>query len=171
MDTTQYKDVYVFCEQREGAVQSVAVELLGKARELADTLNEKVVAILLGKNITDKAQSLIAAGAENAVHLGHLLKDLLLVALAQAAGDQDLAHQTGLLQPGGLQNVVDGFRSRRIDEAAGVDDHHIGVHQLGFHTVARLLDPIHHPLAVHLVLGAAQGNKTNFSHLIFLFKF
>ena len=24
MDTTQYKDVYVFCEQREGVVQSVA---------------------------------------------------------------------------------------------------------------------------------------------------
>ena len=64
MDTTQYKDVYVFCEQREGVIQSVALELLGKARELADTLNEKVVAILLGKDIKAKAQDLIAAGAD-----------------------------------------------------------------------------------------------------------
>lgn len=64
MDTTQYKDVYVFAEQRDGQIQNVALELLGKARELADTLNEKVVAILLGKGIKDQAQSLIAAGAD-----------------------------------------------------------------------------------------------------------
>lgn len=64
MDTTQYKDVYVFAEQRDGAVQNVALELLGKARELADTLEEKVVAILLGKGIKGQAQNLIAAGAD-----------------------------------------------------------------------------------------------------------
>ncbi|MCQ2297033.1 MAG: electron transfer flavoprotein subunit alpha/FixB family protein [Bacteroidales bacterium] len=64
MDTTQYKDVYVFAEQRDGKIQNVALELLGKARELADTLNEKVVAIFLGKGIKDQAQSLIAAGAD-----------------------------------------------------------------------------------------------------------
>ena len=42
MDISQYKDVYVFVEQRDGAVQSVGLELLGKARQLADTLNEKM---------------------------------------------------------------------------------------------------------------------------------
>ena len=41
-DKSQYKDVYVFVEQREGVIQKVAIELLGKARELADSLNEKV---------------------------------------------------------------------------------------------------------------------------------
>ena len=76
MDTTQYKDVYVFCEQREGVIQSVALELLGKARELADTLKENVVAILLGKNITNKAQDLIAAGADKVLVVDNdLLKD------------------------------------------------------------------------------------------------
>ena len=64
MDTTQYKDVYVFVEQRDGQVQKVAIELLGKARELADSLNEKVVAVLLGYEIADKAQELIAYGAD-----------------------------------------------------------------------------------------------------------
>ena len=48
MDKSQYKDVCVFVEQREGIIQKVALELLGKARELADTLNEKVIALLLG---------------------------------------------------------------------------------------------------------------------------
>lgn len=64
MNKSQYKDVYVFVEQRDGVIQKVAIELLGKARELADTLNEKVVAMLLGYEITDKAQELIAYGAD-----------------------------------------------------------------------------------------------------------
>ena len=48
MDKAQYKNVYVFVEQREGVIQNVGLELLGKARELADALNEKVYAMLLG---------------------------------------------------------------------------------------------------------------------------
>ena len=64
MDISQYKDVYVFAEQRDGVIQNVAFELLGKARDLADTLGEKVVAILLGCGIKDKAQQLIASGAD-----------------------------------------------------------------------------------------------------------
>lgn len=65
MDKTQYKDVYVFAEQREGVIQNVAFELLGKARELADRLNQKVVAILAGSGIKEKAKELIAYGADS----------------------------------------------------------------------------------------------------------
>lgn len=64
MDKSQYKDVYVFVEQREGVIQKVAIELLGKARELADHLNEEVVALLLGYGVADQAQELIAYGAD-----------------------------------------------------------------------------------------------------------
>ena len=64
MDKSQYKDVYVFVEQREGVIQKVAIELLGKARELADSLNEKVVAVLLGYQVASQAQELIAYGAD-----------------------------------------------------------------------------------------------------------
>lgn len=64
MDKSQYKDVYVFVEQRDGVIQKVAVELLGKARELADHLNEKVVALLLGYEVAGQAQELIAYGAD-----------------------------------------------------------------------------------------------------------
>ncbi|MDL2296717.1 electron transfer flavoprotein subunit alpha/FixB family protein [Bacteroidales bacterium OttesenSCG-928-C03] len=64
MDKTQYKDIYVFIEQREGVIQNVALELLHKARELADTLNEKVVAMFLGHQIANQAQELIAYGAD-----------------------------------------------------------------------------------------------------------
>lgn len=64
MDKTEYKNVYVFIEQREGIIQNVAVELLGKAVELAGALNEKVCALLLGHRISGKAQDLIAYGAD-----------------------------------------------------------------------------------------------------------
>lgn len=65
MDKSQYKDVYVFVEQREGVIQPVAFELLGKARELADQLSQNVVAILAGYGIAEKAPELIAYGADS----------------------------------------------------------------------------------------------------------
>ena len=64
LDKSIYKDVYVFVEQRENKIQSVGIELLSKARELADELGEKVVAVLLGHNIESKANNLIAYGAD-----------------------------------------------------------------------------------------------------------
>ncbi|MBQ0016878.1 MAG: electron transfer flavoprotein subunit alpha/FixB family protein [Bacteroidales bacterium] len=64
MNLSEYKDVYVFAEQRDGKVQNVALELLGKARELADATGEKVVAMLLGYGVKGEAQGLIAAGAD-----------------------------------------------------------------------------------------------------------
>ena len=78
MNLSEYKDVYVFAEQREGKLQNVALELLGKARELADANNEKVVAMLLGKDITPLAQTLIAHGADKVMVVDHdLLKDYM----------------------------------------------------------------------------------------------
>lgn len=69
MDKTLYKDVYVFVEQREGKVQGVALELLGRAHELAATLNQQVVAVFLGHHIADQAQNLIAWGADKVLCL------------------------------------------------------------------------------------------------------
>ena len=58
------KNIWVFCEQRDGELQSVALELIGVARELAEKTGEKVAALLLGHNIKSKAQELIAYGAD-----------------------------------------------------------------------------------------------------------
>ena len=58
------KNIWVFCEQRDGALQSVALELLGVARELAGVTGEKVGALLLGHNVADRAADLIAHGAD-----------------------------------------------------------------------------------------------------------
>ena len=61
------KNVFVFCEQRDGEIQKVAFELVGKARELADALGQEVVAVLAGSNIEGKAASLIAHGADKVI--------------------------------------------------------------------------------------------------------
>lgn len=64
MEISAYKGVFVFVEQRKGEIQNVSLELIGKARDLAEALNDKVYAILLGNNIKDKANKLIAHGAD-----------------------------------------------------------------------------------------------------------
>ncbi|MFA5388429.1 MAG: electron transfer flavoprotein subunit alpha [Candidatus Omnitrophota bacterium] len=64
----EYKDVWVFCEQKKGVVQSVAYELLGRGRELADTLGVELCGVLLGENIREEAQKVIHRGA-NKVYL------------------------------------------------------------------------------------------------------
>lgn len=60
----EYKNIFVFVEQRQGKIQNVGLELLGKARELADNLNQEVYAMLLGDNVSALAQELIAFGAD-----------------------------------------------------------------------------------------------------------
>ena len=87
MELKDYKNVFVFAEQREGVIQSVAFELLGKARDLADTLGEKVVAMLLGCGIQDQAQSLIEMGADEVIVVdAPELKDYLSEQYSQAVG-------------------------------------------------------------------------------------
>ena len=61
------KDIYVFAEQRDGNIQKVALELIGKGRELAADLDQKVIAVLLGCDIKDKADQLIAGGADKVI--------------------------------------------------------------------------------------------------------
>ncbi|MCI8342536.1 MAG: electron transfer flavoprotein subunit alpha/FixB family protein [Firmicutes bacterium] len=65
------KDVYVFVEQRDGEIQKVGIELIGKAKDLAADLGQKVVAILLGSKIKDKAELLIQHGADEVVIVDH----------------------------------------------------------------------------------------------------
>lgn len=59
--------VMVFVEQRSGELQNVSLELLGKGRELADKINSKLSAVLLGHNIEDLSEELIQYGADEVV--------------------------------------------------------------------------------------------------------
>ena len=61
------KNVYVFAEQRDGVIQKVAYELIGKARELADALGQEVVAVVLGDGIQAAAAELFKFGADQVI--------------------------------------------------------------------------------------------------------
>ncbi len=69
-----FRNVWVFAEQRDGALTKVSHQLMGKARELADTLGAKAEAVLLGDKVEPLAQELIADGADTV----YLLEDPLL---------------------------------------------------------------------------------------------
>lgn len=68
MNISEYKGVYVFIEQRDGEIQKVSLELLGKARDLADKLEDKVTAVILGQNIKEDLNELIYYGADNVLY-------------------------------------------------------------------------------------------------------
>ncbi|MDD5440118.1 MAG: electron transfer flavoprotein subunit alpha [Candidatus Omnitrophica bacterium] len=64
VDINEYKDVWVFCEQKKGVIQSIAHELLGEGRKLADKLGVKLCAVLLGEGFQPKVKDLYARGAD-----------------------------------------------------------------------------------------------------------
>ncbi|MDD3988151.1 MAG: 4Fe-4S binding protein, partial [Candidatus Omnitrophica bacterium] len=64
-DIKDYKGIWVFLEQKNGKVQSVSYELLGKAQELAKKLNCQVSGVLIGNKMEDQLDELIFCGADN----------------------------------------------------------------------------------------------------------
>ena len=66
---SEYKNVLVVCEQRDGNLQSVSLELIGKARELADKLNEEVIAVIAGNKVEGLTRDLIEHGADKVYYV------------------------------------------------------------------------------------------------------
>ena len=57
--------IWVFVEQRGGELHEVGLELLGKARQLADEVEREVTAVLLGHDIRQLSQVLLNHGADS----------------------------------------------------------------------------------------------------------
>lgn len=69
-------EVWTYVEQESGVINEVSLELIGKARELADCVNEKVGVALAGHDVEKLAERLIAQGADKVYlsehpHLAH----------------------------------------------------------------------------------------------------
>ncbi len=65
------KDIFVIAEQRSGVVQNVTFELIGVAKELASVVDAKVVAVLLGHNVSGEVANLIGYGADKVMVVDH----------------------------------------------------------------------------------------------------
>lgn len=68
MNIKDYRGVFVFIEQRECKISKVSLELLGKGRELADNLNEKLTAVLIGYDMENSTKELIYYGADKVIY-------------------------------------------------------------------------------------------------------
>ncbi|MCD3194911.1 electron transfer flavoprotein subunit alpha/FixB family protein [Clostridium botulinum C] len=68
MNIADFKGVWVFAEQRDGELQKVALELLGKGREIADKLGVELTAVLLGNKIENVANELLSHGADKVIY-------------------------------------------------------------------------------------------------------
>ncbi|MDD5094441.1 MAG: electron transfer flavoprotein subunit alpha/FixB family protein [Dehalococcoidia bacterium] len=64
MSFNEYHSVWVFAEQTNGRLSAVSLELLGKGRDLAGSLNTQLSAVLLGWQMENLAQDLIHYGAD-----------------------------------------------------------------------------------------------------------
>lgn len=78
MNISEYKGVFVFAEQRDRKVQKVALELIGKGKELSKELNTTVTAVLLGKDMKDEAKRLCYAGADKVIYVDNDLLDIYM---------------------------------------------------------------------------------------------
>ena len=75
-DTAAFKNVWVFCEQRQGKMMPTTFELISEGRKLADELGVDLCGILLGDNVDGIAKELGGYGADKVyVYNSPLLKD------------------------------------------------------------------------------------------------
>ena len=58
----EYKGVYVFAQQVDNEISGIALELLGKGKELAAKLETEVTAVLIGYNVKGLADKLAELG-------------------------------------------------------------------------------------------------------------
>ena len=67
MGLEEYKGVYIYAQQVDNEISSIAFELIGKAKELAADLNTEVTAVLLGSNVKGLATELGEYGADKVI--------------------------------------------------------------------------------------------------------
>lgn len=71
IDVNREGEVWVFAEQHNGELQDTPIELMGKARKLADTLGVKLAAAVLGENVNDVVDKLTYYGADKVYLVEH----------------------------------------------------------------------------------------------------
>lgn len=67
MNLEEYKGVYVFVQQVDNEVSSIALELIGKGKDLAKDLNTTVTAVLVGSNVMGLTEILGEYGADRVI--------------------------------------------------------------------------------------------------------
>ncbi len=67
MGLEEYKGVFIYAQQVDNEISSIAYELLGKGKELAAALGTDVTAVLLGNNVKGLCDKLAEYGADKVI--------------------------------------------------------------------------------------------------------
>jgi electron transfer flavoprotein alpha subunit len=90
--------IWVFIEQRQSVIHEVGLELLGKARELADPVGARVAALLLGAGVLPLADTLISFGADMVLVADHpALEPYRLLPYTQVLAEACRARQPDIM--------------------------------------------------------------------------
>jgi electron transfer flavoprotein alpha subunit len=65
IDPDDYEDVWVFIEQHGGEVAKVSWELLAEGRTLADKKDERLIALVMGEDVSHIAEEALERGADH----------------------------------------------------------------------------------------------------------
>ena len=115
-DTAAFKNVWVFCEQRQGVMMPTTFELISEGRKLANELGVELCGILLGDNVDGIAAELGEYGADKVyVYNSPLLKDLTTDAYTKV-----IVEAVEELKPEVLLGV-EGIYQDRSQEVCGAD--------------------------------------------------
>ncbi|MDR3569000.1 MAG: electron transfer flavoprotein subunit alpha [Syntrophobacteraceae bacterium] len=93
-DFSDWKGIWVFAERRDGQLSHGTLELLGKARQLAEVLDQEVCALLVGHGVSHLAQTLIRYGARTVYLAEH----------------EELAHYRTLPYTDVLEGMIEKYR-------------------------------------------------------------
>lgn len=76
MDIQEYKGIFVFVQQVDKKIAGVSFELLGKAKELAKSMETEVTAVLLGYQVSGLCSELARYGADKIIVVDNKALDI-----------------------------------------------------------------------------------------------
>ena len=161
--------IWVFMEQRGGVLHEVGLELLGKARELADAAGGSVAALLLGSGVLPLADDLMAYGADTVLVADEpMLEPYRLLPYTQVLAEACQAHQPDIMLFGATSLGVElaprlaarletGLSAHCIDLQLDDDGHLLQmVPGWGGGVVATIKTPDHRPQMATVMPGVMK---------------
>ncbi len=159
-DVSAFKNVWVFCEQRQGVMMPTTFELISEGRKLADQLGVKLCGLLLGDNIGGIARELGGYGADEVIVCDHpLLKDYTTDAYAKVICDviSDLKPEVFLIGATNIGRDLGPRCAARLHTGLCADCTHLDVdtelYQQFLHEASTLADDRIEKTNTALVMG------------------
>ncbi|MGD0395769.1 MAG: electron transfer flavoprotein subunit alpha/FixB family protein [Nitrososphaerales archaeon] len=118
------KDILVFMGQTDGVLEGVSLEVLGKAREIADRLGVSVIALVLGRDVSRIADEAAKRGADVVLLADSpLLKDCTVEAYLKVLLPLVIKRNPAIILIGGTHNGTSLAASLAVRLGAGLMAH------------------------------------------------